>query len=103
MDRFVIKPVFARPTKRYQLVGDPIPPPANRLHHRPKRQKDQDLPSAWDQSPIARTNNVQMMDHVPVRTDHIIARADYPPLPDQAQRYAVCPLDNFNSELAVRG
>jgi hypothetical protein len=43
------------------------------------------------------------MDHVPVGTDHIMVQADYPPLPDQAQHYAICPLGNFNSELEVRG
>jgi hypothetical protein len=61
MDRFVIKLVFARPTKRYQLVGDPIPPPANGLDHRHKRQKDRDLSCPWDQKPINRTNNMQLV------------------------------------------
>jgi len=61
MDRFVNKPVFARPAKRYQLVGDPIPPPANRLDHRHKRQKDRNLSCPWDQKPINCTNNMQLV------------------------------------------
>jgi len=53
-----------------------------------------------------RTNNVQMvaLDHVPAGTYHItVVRADNTPLPDQAQRYAICALGNLNSELGVRG
>jgi hypothetical protein len=61
MNRFVIKPVLARPIKRYQLVADSIRPTAHTLDHQHKCQNDQDLPSASDQSPIDRTNNVQMV------------------------------------------
>jgi hypothetical protein len=40
MNRFVIEPMFAPPTKRYQLVGDPIPPPSKTPNHQHKWQKD---------------------------------------------------------------
>jgi hypothetical protein len=44
------------------------------------------------------------LDHVPAGTYHItVVRADKTPLPDQAQRYAICALGNLNSELGVRG
>jgi hypothetical protein len=40
MNRFLIALMFAPPTKRYQLVGDPIPPPSKTPNHQHKWQKD---------------------------------------------------------------
>ena len=67
MNRFVIKPVLAPPTKHNQLVGDPVPTPSNAPDQQHKRQKYQGLPSGIKYRILYdRTNNVQMvgLDHV---------------------------------------
>ena len=104
MNRFVIKPVLAPPTKHNQLVGDPVPTPSNAPDQQHKRQKYQGLPSGIKYRILYdRTNNVQMvgLDHVSTGTHHIKVRADNTALPDQAQCYAICAINNLNSELEV--
>jgi hypothetical protein len=43
------------------------------------------------------------MDHVSIGSHDVTVWVDCPGLPDQAQRCASSALDNFNSELVVRG
>jgi hypothetical protein len=104
MNRFVIKPVLAPPTKHNQLVGDPVPTPSNAPDQQHKRQKDQGLPSGIKYRILYdRTNNVQMvgLDHVSTGTHHITVRADNTPYPIRRSAMPSVRSTNLNSELEV--
>ena len=104
MNRFVIKPVLAPPTKHNQLVGDPAPTPSNAPDQQHKRQKYQGLPSGIKYRILYdRTNNVQMvgLDHVSTGHPPHHGSGRQHALPDQAQCYAICAINQF--EFGARG
>ena len=81
--------MLAPPTKHYRLVGDTVAAPSNPPDRQHNRQKGEGLPSAGGQYRylLDRTNSAQM-----VGPDHVSA---------EAQCYAICAIDNLNSELEV--
>ena len=105
MNRFVIKPVLVPPTKHNQLVGDSVPAPSNTPDHQHDWQMDHALLSVGDQCRILydRTSNVQMvgLDHVSTGHPPHHGSGRQHALPDQAQCYAICAINQF--EFGARG
>jgi hypothetical protein len=98
MNRFVIKPVLAPPTKHN------VPVPSNTPDHQHNWQKDQGLPSGintgFSMTALTMCRWSDLTTCLP-GTHYTTVRADDTPLPNQAQCHAICAINNLNSELEV--
>ena len=103
MNRFVIKPVLAPPTKHNQLVGD-VPVPSNTPDHQHNWQKDQGLPSGintgFSMTALTMCRWSDLTTCLP-GTHHITVRADDTP-PTQSGA-VLCHLCDQQFEFGARG